>query len=290
MDRTKISFTEAEGKMSLPALLKWGELDQRLRSALWTPVFIFLDEHIAFDQYADGPSDFLTNPANVIMMREFVHRRHQFLSDYRNKFSKREFITRWADFFKNSDYIELLDFLTFVIRDRDCPPDLIKKVSDALDKPFSPYRLSVDAKTIFPAIGKEETKSLERDLETAFASPFSGSKAHIQVALQAIGDGEYRTVIRESIHAVESAVKDFTGDSNAVLSKAIKALVNEIGVHRALGDAFDKLYAYSSDEDGIRHALVFKENERVGLDEAIFFLAACTAFVGFLSRKKIADK
>jgi hypothetical protein len=66
--------------------------------------------------------------------------------------------------------------------------------------------------------------------------------------------------------------------------------VSEIGVHKALADSFDKLYAYTSDEKGIRHALVFGDNEKVGLDEAVFFLSACTAFVGFLSRKKDAKK
>ena len=82
--------------------------------------------------------------------------------------------------------------------------------------------------------------------------------------------------------------KDRTKVSFAALSKAIKSLVNENGMHRALADAFDRIYAYSSDEKGIRHALVFDDNEKVGLDEAVFFLSACTAFVGFLGRKKAA--
>ncbi|WP_439922604.1 hypothetical protein [Nitrobacter sp. JJSN] len=127
---------------------------------------------------------------------------------------------------------------------------------------------------------------MQRDMQVAFSSSFSGSKTHLQTALSALGEGEYRTAVRELIHAVESAVKDFTGDQSAVLSKALKSLINETGVHRALADAFDKLYAYTSDEKGIRHALVFGNNEKVGFDEGVFFLSACTAFVGFLSRKK----
>ena len=81
--------------------------------------------------------------------------------------------------------------------------------------------------------------------------------------------------------------KDRTKVSFAALSKAIKSLVSENGMHRALADAFDKIYAYSSDEKGVRHALVFDDNEKVGLDEAVF-LSACTAGVGFLGRKKAA--
>src|ERR1700730_13443590 len=264
-------------------------MDQRLRSALWTPVFLFFQDHIEYDQLSDGPGYSLRNPASGIMMREFVHRRHRFISDYQEEFSREKYLKSWSEFFKNSDYVEIFDFLTFVVRDQKCPKDLIARIAEAMDKPFSPYRLSVEAGTVFPAIGEEETKSLQRDLESAFSSPFSGSKTHLQSALQALGEAEYRSVVRESIHAVESAVKDFTSDPKAVLSKALKSLVNETGIHRTLADAFDKLYAYSSDEKGVRHALVFGGNEKVGLDEAVFFLSACTAFVGFLSRKKGAE-
>jgi hypothetical protein len=167
---------------------------------------------------------------------------------------------------------------------------LIERIAGAVNQPFSPYRLSIEAKTFFPKAEKEETAALERDLGTAFSTPFSGSKIHLRSGLEALGKADYRTVVRESIHAVESAVKDFTDDPNAVLSKAVKSLVGEARVHRALADAFDKLYAYTSDEKGIRHALVFGDNEKVGFDEAMFFLSACTAFVGFLGRKKVAVK
>jgi hypothetical protein len=290
MDRTKVSFAEAERKSKFPAILKWGEIDQRLRSVIWTPIFDFFDQHIEYNPYSDGPAHSLTTPASSIMIREFVLRRHRFINEYDEEFLRDHYIKTWAEFFKKSDYVDIFDLLTFIVRDPDCPASLIGGISDALDQPFSPYRLSVQAKTVFPAVGEVETKSLERDLDTAFSSPFSGSKTHLQAALHALGEGDYRTTVRESIHSVESAVKDFTGDPSAVLSKAVKSLVNETGVHKALADAFDKLYAYTSDEKGIRHALVFGNNEKVGLDEAVFFLSACTAFVGFLSRKKSAEK
>ena len=220
------------------------------------------------------------------MAREFIYRRHRFISDYEDYFSKERWIENWSKFFKEANYVEIFDFLTFFVRDSDCPANLVEEISRAMDQPFSPYRLSIHAKTVFPAVGEEETKSLERDLDAAFSSPFSGSKIHLQSALDSLGKGDHLATVRDSIHAVESAVKDFTDEPNATLSKAVKSLVNEGGVHKALADAFDKLYAYTSDEKGIRHALVFGSNERVGLDEAIFFLSACTAFVGFLSRKK----
>ncbi len=40
-----------------------------------------------------------------------------------------------------------------------------------------------------------------------------------------------------------------------------------------------KLYGYSSDEDGIRHAIL--EEKEIGFDEAKFMLVACSGFVNY---------
>jgi hypothetical protein len=100
-----------------------------------------------------------------------------------------------------------------------------------------------------------------------------------------LNHAKYRDVVRESINAVESTVRDFTKNPSAILSGALKKLRDEKELHRALSDAFEKLYSYTSDEKGIRHALVFDDNEKVGFDEAIFFVSACSAFVAFLGQK-----
>lgn len=288
MDRTKVSFSEAEGKSKFPSVLKWGEIDQRLRAALWNSIYFFLNANIKTDT-SSTPYYFWSGPAESIMRREFLVRQHGFINDYERLFYPRNFkLDHWKNFFSTASYVDIFDFVTFLIREPECPEELVAHFATALDQPYSPYRLLIRTKTIFPAIGEQETKSLQRDLETAFSSSFPGSKTHIQSALNALGDGDHRTTVRESIHAVESAVKDFTADPNALLPKAIRSLVTKAGVHKALADAFDKLYAYANDEKGIRHALVFGDNEKVGLDEAVFFLSACTAFVGFLDRKRIS--
>lgn len=285
MDRTKISFAQAEGKARFPAVLKWGEIDQRLRSSLWTPLFVFFEDHLKDHPYKT-PGWYLTDPAGAMMTREFVLRRHLFVSDYVTYFYKDEFLKIWSEFFKKSDYVEMFDFLTYLIRDPDCPEQLITNLSNAFDQPFSPYRLSIESRTIYPAIDEAQTAALNRDIAAAFSSPFEGSKSHLQSALDELGRNAFRASVRESINAVESAVRDFTSDPNAILSKAVRQLTTNGHVHRALGDAFEKLYAYTSDEKGIRHSLVLGDNESVGFDEAIFFLSACSAFVSFLSRKR----
>jgi len=49
---------------------------------------------------------------------------------------------------------------------------------------------------------------------------------------------------------------------------------------------YSKLYGYTSDSDGIRHALL-KEN-KLNFEDAKFMLVSCSAFVNYLTIK--ADK
>jgi len=48
--------------------------------------------------------------------------------------------------------------------------------------------------------------------------------------------------------------------------------------------AFSALYGYTSDEGGIRHALIEK-NSQVQIEDARFMLIACSAFVNYLISK-----
>ena len=52
--------------------------------------------------------------------------------------------------------------------------------------------------------------------------------------------------------------------------------------------AIISLYGYTSDEKGIRHALLNDDEARVDRDDAVFMLGACAAFASYLWRKHSA--
>ena len=52
-------------------------------------------------------------------------------------------------------------------------------------------------------------------------------------------------------------------------------------VHPALKAAFQKLYGYTSDASGIRHAGQL-DGENATFDEANFMIVACSAFINYL--------
>ena len=97
---------------------------------------------------------------------------------------------------------------------------------------------------------------------------------------------DYRNSIKESISAVESVSCAITGSKSGMLSDAFKKLEKTHSLHGALKEGFIKLYGYTSDGDGIRHAML-KESKLTQAD-AIYFLVSCSAFVNYL-KSKIAE-
>lgn len=56
-------------------------------------------------------------------------------------------------------------------------------------------------------------------------------------------------------------------------------------IHPALKKGFESIYAYTSDEKGIRHALLDKGDAAVDEADALFMLGAASTFVTYLLSK-----
>lgn len=109
---------------------------------------------------------------------------------------------------------------------------------------------------------------------------------HIRRALELFSDRkppDYRNSIKESVSAVESICKLITGDKSATLGQCIKEIESKVGLHPALENAFNNLYAYTSSADGIRHPLL--EEPELDSEDAKFMLVSCSAFINYLITK-----
>ena len=140
-----------------------------------------------------------------------------------------------------------------------------------------------DVNKIQPEI--KQTQNEINEIEQACDAPYNGCKAHIEKAVGFLADREhkdYKNCIKESISAVETICQIIIGSNTATLNKAIQKLKNKgIKIHPVLETAFTKLYAYTSDEGGIRHAEGLFVSE-VSFEEAKFMLVSCSAFVNYL--------
>lgn len=118
--------------------------------------------------------------------------------------------------------------------------------------------------------------------EASTVEKYAGAAEHIRVAVSLFSkkpEPDYRNAIKEAISAVKSVVKAITEKPNATLGEALKIIDKKAGVHPALREAMNKLYGYTNDEDGIRHAIF--EGGKIDEAEAKFMIVTCSAFVTF---------
>lgn len=149
------------------------------------------------------------------------------------------------------------------------------------------YRI-LDGK-VTPITDEHELTTIDEAIQST--SQLGAVREHLRTAVKHMSDREnpdYRNSIKESISAVEAACQHLTGDSGATLGKALGVLEKERGLHGALKRSFDALYGYTSDADGIRHAL----SDEPGLTfvDAKYMLVVCSAFINYLLGKSADGK
>jgi hypothetical protein len=176
-------------------------------------------------------------------------------------------------------YHDVLGILEFILKHRLCPRYLAKDVNDLMETSRLGYRV-VDGVVICPITSEIDSKTLERAFADLASSPFTGARAHLRAAAAELTAGNYASSVRESIHAVESVAEVLEPSGN--LTKALGRLEASAGIHGGMKKAFLALYGYSSDEKGIRHALLFADTPTVREADALFMIGSCSAFVSYL--------
>jgi hypothetical protein len=176
---------------------------------------------------------------------------------------------------------EVYDFVEFIANNH--PVDtyrdqFIQSCNAVLEKEVSAYRFVNGV--ITRITGQVEINEIDLALEKA-RDPVRTQLRRALVLLSDRESRDYRNSIKESISAVESLVANVAGEKGT-LGPLIKKL-KEIGIHPALLMAFSNLYGYTSDEDGIRHAIM--GSEKILFEDAKFFLVVCSAFVNFVEAK-----
>ena len=189
-------------------------------------------------------------------------------------------VTQIFNYFKKCEWYEVYDFMEVTINYFKIP-GLVTQVNSILERELSGYRFVGGVFT--DIINKQEIKMLE---QTISDTEFPAVPLHLKRALALMSDKEnpdYRNSIKESISAVESLAKTITGKPKATLAEALKVLESFNKLHPALKNSFLSLYGYTSDEGGIRHAML-SEPDLTAAD-AKFFLLSCTSFINDLKSK-----
>ena len=158
-----------------------------------------------------------------------------------------------------------------------------KNLNNIFEREFCGYRLVGGC--ITPITSEHEMEAIKASTKT----PLLTVNKHIQTAHKHLSDRDspdYRNSIKESISAVESICKNIADDPDTTMSKALKKIEEKekIEIHPDMKEAFKKLYHYTSDSGGIRHALMDQKTQP-SFDDAKFMLVSCSAFINYLVSK-----
>ncbi|SDC33069.1 hypothetical protein SAMN05421749_104142 [Acinetobacter marinus] len=179
---------------------------------------------------------------------------------------------------------EVYDFIEFTAQ--NCPDqfqkNFIEFVNHILEKELSAYRFIDDQLT--DITDQQEIESIESAMKTT--KRFSGTEVHLKAALNFLTDRQkpdYRNSVKESISAVEALCVTLSGDSNATLGASLNSIEKSHSLHPAFKKALSSLYGYTSDADGIRHALL--DESKISYSDAKYMLVSCSAFINYVLGK-----
>ena len=277
-------FSERLGLKPVSEIIQIDKVSEDLRTSLWNVLIrrLFFENHrtstFAISFTILGTLSY--NGKNVHEFSEYL-----WFSFFKKPLdslpnTKDSLVNKLRGYFENFQWYEIYDFLEVTINYFECKI-LVKEVNDVLSRELSGFRFIGGVFTDITT--EQEVQMLEEEVTDQL---FPAVSSHLKRALTLMSDREnpdYRNSIKESISAVESLAKIITGKPKATLGDALKVLESSKRIHPALKDSFLKLYGYTNDEEGIRHAMLVEPD--LTSDDAKFFLLSCTSFINFLKSK-----
>jgi hypothetical protein len=270
-----LSFSQRMGLKETRSKIQIDSIDLELRNQLWN-MFLILWEGLENERgtnrlenlYRAIWHDFFKAPIDSIPNR---------LDDVLDEIRQKYFAYTWD---------KVYDFIEFICLRCSWNFTLKQHFNHVLEQNLSGYRIGPTG-TILQLTSEQELQEVAKAINCQTTS--KAVEIHLKTAIDKLADRkspDSRNSIKESISAVESICKIIADDSKADLGKALKKLKDKnISIHTTLELAFLKLYAYTSDAGGIRHAL--SDESQPNNEDAIFMLVACSAFINYLKAKSI---
>lgn len=272
------SFSQRKGLVPVSELIQVDSMNDDLRNSIWNTlarcvwnVQGFLDgRHDQYRNYQDARMEQFSHALWEDFFKLPVDSRPPDNDDRLALIREQFFSFQWNEVY------DLLEFMVSLQLDRN--GNLSKELNRTLEREGSGYRFV--GNLVVDITSEQEVAMLDAALRDTKFSPVA---SHLKRALELLADREnpdYRNSIKESISAIESMAKIVANDSKATLAAALKALEKNGQMHTALKEGFLKLYGYTNDEDGIRHAML--EESKLTASDAKYFLMSCTSFVNYL--------
>ena len=279
-------FSQRIGKTPIRQIIQIESIDDSLKIQLWNIIisnFLLSDEIEYWNRYINQ----LSNLIRATFFKEAL--------DMPPRENHHKYFHTW--FFNEAKWYEVYDFLEYLcelhlncnelpnvsqyITNRDV--NLAELLNQVLEEELSGYRIVNNR--VIPISSDIDIESINHALINS--DKYHPVNTHLKTAIEHLSNKknpDYRNSIKESISAIEALCKIITNEKKATLGEALKKIESKMTIHSALKEAFIKIYGYTSDADGIRHALL-EGDSPVTQAEAIFMLVACSAFVNYSKLK-----
>ena len=276
------SFSQRYGYEPLPEPMRLEELSSDLRREIWNEVRDFLLEktvgyspNLYFNTEDERFIERVLG-SHTKRPRDTINTDHdQVLSNFKKSIL-------------GSEFNQVLDLIEIMVNDRYMREDFAKRMNNLFEQCAAAYRLDTSQRPycFVPLASKEQGEATQKAIETIRESNLDAAAAHLRQATEHINARQYANSIADSIHAVEAVARAIDPKASKTLGPALNSLEKAGRLkHPALKAAFKNLYGYTSNEQGIRHALLDQDSPRVGLDEAMFMFGACASFAAYLAEK-----
>lgn len=273
-------FSDRIGTTSPKSIIQLNDMDEDLRNRLWNIYLIHIGYPIRISKNVDEIHNaylrILWNYYFKLPLDEMPYKNDKTIAEIRDHF----FDCEWYEVYNLIEFtLEKAKFINKTL--------FIKQINEVLEDELSGYRIIKDK--FIPLTDEIEIEEIEESLNNTYNRNIEGANIHLNSALILLSNRDnpdFRNSIKESISAVESLCLFITNESNDALGKTLSKLKEKIDIHGALERGFKSIYGYTSDAEGIRHALLEKDN--LDLEDAIFMLVSCSAFINYIIVK--ADK
>lgn len=254
-------------------ILQVKSMDDRLRTSLWNAIYSHMLEP-GSNQTTEQSScyriikDIWANSLYFSLDGIPI-----FFNDTVNSIKKEFFNFKWNEVYDLIEYIA-------VKYEKSGALEYIELCNEYLKRENSGYRF---AGTQLIEI-TNETELNEIIEASKLNGKFGFASTHIKTAIAAFSDRnepDYRNAGKEAISAIEAVCNSLLGKKTSGVKDGLKFLVDTHGLHKALSTGFNTLYGYTSDKEGVRHALMDKDDFTKA--DAKYLIVTCSAFVNYVN-------
>ena len=273
-------FSQRKGIKPVKSVIQVDSMDDDLRNGLWNALTIFYWSKVKKTVYG-----YKYDNIDILLKMLWHSYFKQPIDTLKNYWP--DTYKEIREYFFNCKWYEVYDFIEFIVNNypdeyKEVNPKFIEFCNSILEQELSAYRFV--GGRITQITSETEISEIEDALESS--KPLKAVNTHLKRALDLLANRkspDYRNSIKESISAVESICILMTKEKKATLGQALKKIEEKVSLHPALKSAFSSLYGYTSDTEGIRHALLDEPN--LNFEDAKFMLVSCSAFINYLISK-----